>query len=78
MRSTVNQTLVLELIAQKYKDGMLPVDIVGQSVVSDGVNLPYFEEALKANKLGVVLDVGKALAGVGVNVSMLTGGGPGL
>ena len=78
MRSTVNQTLVLELIAQKYKDGMVPVDIVGQSVVYDGVNLPYFEEALKANRLGVVLDVGRALASVGVNVSMLTGGGPGL
>ena len=77
MRSIVNQTLVIDLITKKYKNGMLPVDIVGQSAVYDGVTLPYFEEALKANRQSVVLDVGSALGKVGVNISMLTGGGGG-
>ncbi|KAL8788554.1 MAG: hypothetical protein Q9213_001627 [Squamulea squamosa] len=31
MRSTVTQTFVIETVVGKYKDGMLPVDIVGNS-----------------------------------------------
>ena len=31
MRSQVNQTLVLTQILENFKDGMLPIDIVGNS-----------------------------------------------
>ncbi|KAL8925629.1 MAG: hypothetical protein Q9172_002133 [Xanthocarpia lactea] len=65
MRSTVNQTFVIETVVGKYTDGMLPVDIVGNSSVFDGEHLPYFEKALQANRQHIVLNVGAALAEVG-------------
>ncbi len=65
MRSTVNQTFVIETVVGKYTDGMLPVDIVGNSSVFEGEHLPYFEKALQANRQHIVLNVGAALAEVG-------------
>ncbi|KAI4130238.1 MAG: hypothetical protein LQ338_001853 [Usnochroma carphineum] len=65
MRSTVNQTLVIEKVTETYKDGMLPVDIVGNSSVYNGQHLEYFEKALQSNRQHVVLNVGAALAAVG-------------
>ncbi|CAO1602540.1 hypothetical protein XANCAGTX0491_006150 [Xanthoria calcicola] len=70
MRSTVNQTLVIGKVTGTYKDGMLPVDIVGDSSVYAGEHLEYFEKALQSNRQRIVLDVGAALAAV-------TGGGGG-
>ncbi|KAI9828748.1 MAG: hypothetical protein M1832_001853 [Thelocarpon impressellum] len=60
MRSTVNQTLVIGLLA-KYEDGKLPVDIVGKSVVYDGKKLEYYEAALASNKQSLKLDVRGAI-----------------
>lgn len=68
MRSTVNQTLVIEKVTATYKDGMLPVDIVGNSSVYNGQHLEYFEKALQSNRQHIILNVGAALAA-------LTGGG---
>ncbi|KAL8757567.1 MAG: hypothetical protein Q9184_004173 [Pyrenodesmia sp. 2 TL-2023] len=68
MRSTVNQTLVIGKVTGTYKDGLLPVDIVGNSSVYDGQHLEYFEKALQSNRQHIVLNVGAALAAV-------TGGG---
>ncbi len=70
LRSTVNQTLVIGMVTEMYTDGMLPVDIVGESSVYEGQHLEYFEKALRSNRLHVLLDVGAALA-------KLTGGGGG-
>ncbi|KAI4194170.1 MAG: hypothetical protein LQ346_003750 [Caloplaca aetnensis] len=70
LRSTVNQTLVIGMVTDTYKDGMLPVDIVGNSSVFEGQHLEYFEKALQSNRQHIVLDVGAALAA-------LTGGGGG-
>ncbi|MCJ1407815.1 hypothetical protein MMC19_001886 [Ptychographa xylographoides] len=64
MTSITNQTAVLELLSTTYKDGLLPVDIVGQSSVYDGVHLTYFESALASVTQHVVLNVGAALGGL--------------
>ncbi|KAI4250543.1 MAG: hypothetical protein L6R40_000143 [Gallowayella cf. fulva] len=77
MRSTVNQTFVIEQVVGKYKDGMLPVDIVGNSSVYNGQHLPYFEKALQANRQHIVLNVGAALAEIGGGALLGGGGGGG-
>ncbi|KAL9100412.1 MAG: hypothetical protein Q9163_004210 [Psora crenata] len=77
MRATVNQTLVIQAIATVYTNGMLPVDIVGESSVYDGQHLPYFEKALQGLTQHVTLNVGAALKAAGIDPSVLTalGGG---
>jgi hypothetical protein len=76
MRSTVNQTLVLTQILTTFKDGMLPIDIVGNSSVYDGRHLPYFEKALASVTQHVTLDVGSALKKVGLDPSKFGGSPP--
>ena len=73
MRSTTNQTLVLELLAKNYTNGILPVDSVGKSSVYNGVHLGYFEEALREVSMRMELDIGNALKNVGVNMTGLGG-----
>ncbi|KAL8689252.1 MAG: hypothetical protein Q9218_005035 [Villophora microphyllina] len=65
MRSTVNQTIVIAKVTGTYEDGMLPVDIVGNSSVYNGQHLEYFEKALQSNKQHIILNVGAALAALG-------------
>ncbi|KAI9757284.1 MAG: hypothetical protein M1835_000660 [Candelina submexicana] len=65
MRSTVNQSLVLSSL-KLFKDGMVPVDIVGNSSIYNGQHLPYYEKALRANKQSITLDVGGALKAAGL------------
>jgi len=70
MRSVSNQSAVLKLLTTKYLDGILPVDISGNSSVnSKGEHLPYFEAAIKSNVMRVKLDVGSALKKIGLNVT---------
>jgi hypothetical protein len=69
MRSTVNQSLVIGLVTSKFNDGLLPVDIVGNSSVSNGQHLPYYEAAIQGNPMHVTLDVGSALAALGLNIT---------
>lgn len=69
MRSTVNQSLVIGMITRSFTDGMLPIDIVGNSSISNGQHLPYFEAAIKANTMHVNLNVGTALAALGLNIT---------
>lgn len=69
MRSTTNQTLVLELLAKDYTNGILPVDSVGQSSVYNSVHLGYFEEALREMSVRIELDIGNALKNVGINMT---------
>jgi len=69
MRSTVNQSLVIGLITQKFTNGLLPIEIVGNSSISNGQHLPYFEAAIRGNPMHVTLDVGSALAALGLNIT---------
>ncbi len=68
MRSIVNQTIVLEKVISEYKNGMLPIDIIGNSSVYNGQHLPYFEKALASNTQSITLDVGTALKAIGFTV----------
>lgn len=76
MRSTVNQTLVLTSILETYKDGFLPIDIVGNSSVYDGLHLTYLEKALASVTQHITLDVGSALKKVGLDPSSFGGSPP--
>lgn len=71
MRSTVNQTLVITQILSTFKDGMLPIDIVGNSSVYEGQHLTYFEKALGSVTQHIMLDVGSAFKKVGLDPSSL-------
>ena len=63
MRSAVNQTAILGLVATTYKDGIIPIDVIGNSSVYNGVHLTYFEKALAANAQHINLNVLSALTG---------------
>ena len=76
MKSTTNQTLVLNMLQMpQYKSGILPLDILGNSSVFNGQHLPYFESALKSNPLRVDLNVGAAIARLEAELSGGGGGG---
>ena len=72
MHGVTDQVLVLSMLQSTYKDGILPVRIVGNSSIYNGQHLTYYERALQANTQHINLDVGAALAAAGVNI---TGGG---
>ncbi|EER29402.1 hypothetical protein D8B26_008116 [Coccidioides posadasii str. Silveira] len=64
MTSKVNQAKVLGLIAGRsapYRDGILPIEIVGESARYNGEDLPYYTKALASNRLHVDLNVGAVL-----------------
>ncbi|CAI6331524.1 unnamed protein product [Periconia digitata] len=63
MQSKVDQREILGLVSSKYKNAILPVDIIGNSSVRNGEHLPYFEEAIKSNSVRVDLNVASAIGG---------------
>ena len=73
--STMSSTLdqeglpVISLVQSKYKDGVIPLEIVGNSSVRNGQHLEYFEEAIKANTIKLDLDIGPALQAIGINIT---------
>lgn len=70
MRSVTNQSAVIDLILKKYTNGILPVDISGNSSVnSKGEHLAYFETAIQSNHMSISLDVGSALKSIGLNIT---------
>jgi hypothetical protein len=71
MQSSVKQLSVLQIIKNKYKNAILPLDIVGNSSIANGEHLEYFEEAIRSNTIRVDLNVGPALAAMGLNISSL-------
>ncbi|KAI9679922.1 MAG: hypothetical protein M1817_004937 [Caeruleum heppii] len=62
MRSTTDRLIVLEKLGQ-FEDGILPVDVIGNSSIYNGQHLTYYEDALSANTQRIMLDVGGALGG---------------
>ena len=69
-----NQSLVLTMIEEKYTDGILPLKVVGNSSIYNGEHLTYYEKPLQANVQMTSLNVGAALAEIGINI---TSGGDG-
>jgi hypothetical protein len=71
LQGHVEQLTILGLVTSNYTDAVLPIDIVGNSSVKDGQHLIYYEEAIKSNTIRLNLDVGPALAGIGINITTL-------
>jgi hypothetical protein len=69
LQSHVEQLTILGLIQNKYKNAVLPLQIVGNSSIKDGQHLTYYEDAIKSNTIHLDLNVGPALAGIGLNVT---------
>jgi hypothetical protein len=69
MQAHVQPLVVFDLVSRKYKNAIVPLDIVGNSSVSDGTHLMYYDEAIKGNTVRVDLNVGPALSAVGINVT---------
>jgi hypothetical protein len=68
MRAIINQIAVIRKVASAFPDGMLPIDIVGNSSVYNGRHLPYFEKALAANTKSITLNVGEKLEAIGLEI----------
>ena len=69
MQSKVDQLTILGLVQSTYKNAVLPIDVVGNSSISNGQHLMYYEEAIKSNTIRLNLDIGPALAGLGINIT---------
>ncbi|KAL2047328.1 hypothetical protein N7G274_001349 [Stereocaulon virgatum] len=76
MRSQINQSLVITQLLSTFKDGMLPIDIVGNSSIYNGQHLPYVEEAFKSVTQHITLNAGAALKAVGFDLSKAGGSPP--
>lgn len=71
MQSHVQQIEILQLVTTKYKNAVIPLDIIGNSTIKDGVHLTYYETALSHNAIRLDLSVAEALAGIGLNVTSM-------
>lgn len=69
MQAHVDQVKILSMVLSTYKNGVLPLEIVGNSSVRNGQRLTYYEEAIKANTIKLDLDAAPALKAIGVNVT---------
>ncbi|EEH42923.2 uncharacterized protein PADG_07743 [Paracoccidioides brasiliensis Pb18] len=64
MRSAVDVAKVFPFVSgkdAKYKNGVIPVSIVGKSAIYNGKELPYFTKALESNVLHIQLNLGPLL-----------------
>ncbi|GAM37840.1 hypothetical protein TCE0_033r08097 [Talaromyces pinophilus] len=69
LKSTINQTQVISLISgtkAAYPSGVIPLSIVGNSSVYNGVEIPYFTQALAANPLSTDMNVTQVLINSGL------------
>jgi hypothetical protein len=64
IRANISQVPVLKAVTTEpyCETGILPLQILGETVVSNGVHLPYYEAGFKQNLQTTELDVGAALA----------------
>jgi hypothetical protein len=68
MQSTVQQIEVIKLIKGKYHNGVIPLEIKGNSSVYNGEHLEYYEKAIQNNVIKLDLDVGPALSAIGIKI----------
>lgn len=74
MQSRVDQLQLVGLISKKFHDGILPLEITGNSSIYNGEHLGYFEEALAKNVIKLDLDAGPPLKEIGIDITKLGGG----
>jgi hypothetical protein len=72
MRAKIDNNPVIKALGQKpycEEDGILPFEISGKTVVNHGQELPYFRDALAANRQTVDIPIGAAVTeNLGVTV----------
>ncbi|KAF2281251.1 uncharacterized protein EI97DRAFT_24292 [Westerdykella ornata] len=69
MQSKIDQLGIITLIKNKFKNGVIPLEIVGNSsIVEGGQHLTYYEKAIQNNVIKVDLDAGPALKGIGIDI----------
>jgi len=69
LRSSTNATAIAEtLLKPRYRDGILPLDVVGVKSVVDGVEIPYFSAALQRSTIRTQLDVWDAVGDTGKSI----------
>lgn len=71
VRANISQIPVVEAVqAQPYcNDGILPFDLLGESVINHGQSLPYFAEALALHAQSTKVRVGAALKVAGLDIA---------
>ncbi len=69
MQAHVDQAAILTMVLNTYKNGVLPLEIVGNSSIKNGEHLMYYEEAIKANTIKLDLDASPALKAIGINIT---------
>lgn len=69
LRSSTNATAIAEaLLKPRFRDGILPIDVVGVASVVDGQEIPYFSAALQASTVRTQLDVWDVVGDTGRSV----------
>lgn len=72
MRAKIDNNPVIKALGQKpycEEGGILPFEISGKTVVNHGQELPYFRDALAANRQTVDIPIGAAVTeNLGVTV----------
>jgi hypothetical protein len=68
MQAHVESLKVIGVITNKYKNGIIPLQITGNSSVYNGQHLEYYEAAIKSNLIKLDLDVGPALSSLGIEI----------
>jgi hypothetical protein len=69
MQAYAEKLVVIGLVTSKYTNGVVPLDISGNSSVHSGQHLTYYEAAIQANTIRVDLNLAPALATLGLNVT---------
>jgi len=67
MTAVADQVATIGLIRSDYHDARLPVRILGNNATVDGQVIPYFTAALRSAELETTLDLGPALAALGLD-----------
>ena len=73
MQGRVDQLGIVSIIHSKYKNAILPLEIVGNSSIKTGEHLTYYEDAIKSNTIKLDLNVEPALARIGINITSFGG-----
>ncbi|KAF1840445.1 uncharacterized protein K460DRAFT_296992 [Cucurbitaria berberidis CBS 394.84] len=69
MQGRVEQLTIVGLIRSKYKNAVIPLEILGNSSVKNGEHLTYYEDAIKSNTIKLDLNVEPALSAIGINIT---------
>lgn len=69
LRSSTNATAIAQaLLKPQYRDGILPIDVVGVKSSVNGQEIPYFSQALQSSTIRTQLDVWDVVSDTGRSI----------